>query len=175
MSAAAGAVADGFISHPFTSVEYLTGTVLPGVRAARTKAEAEGAAWTSRPFEVVGSVLTATGCTEEELRDNRRAVRERVAFYASTPAYRAVLETHGWGELHDELNRLSTRGRWQEMGELIDDEVYDTFAVAGEPAEVAREIHRRYAGVVTRLSVSGPDGADPELMLDVLAEIRALG
>jgi len=175
MTATAGAVADGFISHPFTSLEYLTGTVLPGVRAARAKAEAEGAAWTSRPFEVVGSVLTATGRTEEELAANFVQVRERVAFYASTPAYRGVLEAHGWGELHDELHQLSTRGRWREMGELIDDEVYGTFAVVGEPAEVAREIHRRYAGVVTRLSVSGPEDADPDLMLDVLTAVRALG
>jgi len=174
MTRTAGAVADGFISHPFTTVEYLTGTVLPGVRAARAEAEAAGDPWTARPFEVVGSVLTATGRTEEELSAQRTAVRERIAFYASTPAYRGVLETHGWGALHDELHPLSVRGRWREMGELIDDEVFDAFAVAGEPAEVAREIHRRFAGVLTRLSVSGPEGADPELVLDVLGEIRAL-
>ncbi|GAA4985434.1 TIGR03617 family F420-dependent LLM class oxidoreductase [Kitasatospora paranensis] len=175
MTAAAGAVADGLVCHPFSSLPYLTGTVLPGVLAARAKAEAEGAAWTSRPFEVVGSVLTATGRTEEELAANRVLIRERIAFYASTPAYRGVLDTHGWGGLHEELHRLSVRGRWQEMGELIDDEVFDAFAVAGEPAEAAREIHRRYAGRVTRLSVSGPSEADPDLMLDVLAAVRALG
>lgn len=175
MTEAAGAVADGFISHPFTSIEYLTGTVLPRVRAARAKSEAEEASWTSRPFEVVGNVLTATGRTEEELADNLRRVRERVAFYASTPAYRGVLETHGWGQLHDELHTLSVRGRWQEMGELIDDEVFDAFAVAGEPAAAAREIHRRYAGVVDRLSVSGPEDAAPEPLLDVLSELHSLG
>ncbi|MBC3840758.1 TIGR03617 family F420-dependent LLM class oxidoreductase [Streptacidiphilus sp. 4-A2] len=153
MASAAGAVADGFISHPFTSVEHLTGTVLPAVRAARAKAEADGAEWTDRPFEVVGNVLTATGRTEEELRANLLAVRERLAFYASTPAYRAVLDRHGWGELHERLHAMSVRGRWQEMGELIDDEVYDAFAVAGTPEEVARSIHQRYAGVVTRLAV----------------------
>ncbi|MEV4335369.1 TIGR03617 family F420-dependent LLM class oxidoreductase [Streptomyces sp. NPDC049597] len=175
MTATAGAVADGFISHPFTSVEYLTRQVLPGVRKARAEAEDGGAQWTARPFEAVGSVLTATGRTEEELHANHLAVRERVAFYASTPAYRPVMEAHGWTDLHEELHRLSVRGRWKEMGELIDDDVYRTFAVSGEPEEVAREIHRRYAGVVDRLCVSGPDDADPALTADVLTAVRDLG
>ncbi|MEV6109835.1 TIGR03617 family F420-dependent LLM class oxidoreductase [Streptomyces sp. NPDC051940] len=174
MTAAAGAVADGFISHVFTSVEYLGRRVLPGVRQARAEAEAAGAQWTRRPFEVVGNVFTAVGRTEEELRANVAAVRERIAFYASTPAYRPVLETHGWGDLHDELHRLSVRGRWQEMGEAVDDEVFDTFAVAGTPEDAAREIHRRYAGLVDRLAVSPPDGADPSLAMDVLAAVRDL-
>ncbi|MFD9129138.1 TIGR03617 family F420-dependent LLM class oxidoreductase, partial [Kitasatospora sp. NPDC059571] len=175
MTATAGAVADGFISHPFTSLHYLTRTVLPGIRTARAEAEASGAPWTTRPFEVVGSILTATGRTDEEITTNRLRVRERIAFYASTPAYRGVLDAHGWAGLHDELHRLSVRSRWQEMGGLIDDEVYDTFAVAGTPDEVAREIHHRYAGIVDRLSVSGPDEADPDLMLDVLTAVRELG
>ncbi|PBC66107.1 putative F420-dependent oxidoreductase, partial [Streptomyces sp. TLI_235] len=174
MVRAAGAVADGLICHPFSSVRHLTGTVLPGVRAARAAAEAAAEPWTSRPFEVVGAVLTATGRTEEELADSVRGVRERIAFYASTPAYRPVLEAHGWGALHDELHPLSVRGRWKEMGDLIDDEVFAAFAVAGEPAEAAREIHRRYTGVVTRLSVHGPDGAAAEPLLDVLGAVREL-
>ncbi|MBF9068880.1 TIGR03617 family F420-dependent LLM class oxidoreductase [Streptacidiphilus fuscans] len=174
MTAAAGAVADGFISHPFTTVPYLTEHVLPGVLAARAQAEAEGAAWTDRPFEVVGNVLAAIGRTEEELAANRVRVRERIAFYASTPAYRAVLDRHGWGELQDQLHPLSVRGRWQEMGALIDDAVFDAFAVAGTPAEAAAEVHRRYAGTVTRLSVHSPDDADPSLALDTLTALRQL-
>lgn len=174
MTQTAGAVADGFMSHPFTSIAYLTEKVLPGVREARAKSEAAGEPWTVRPFEVTGSVLTATGRTEEELAENLTRIRERVAFYGSTPAYRGVLELHGWGDLADELHQLSTQSRWEEMGRLIDGEVFDTFAVAGEPDQVAREIHRRYAGVVDRLSLSA-DGADPALLGDVLTRIRALG
>ncbi|MFI6847903.1 TIGR03617 family F420-dependent LLM class oxidoreductase [Kitasatospora sp. NPDC050467] len=175
MTRTAGAVADGFLSHPFTSVAYLTGQVLPGLAEARAGAEADGAAWTARPFEITGNVLTATGRTEEELHANRAAVRERLAFYASTPAYRPVLAQHGWEDLQEQLHHLSVRNRWQKMAALVDDEVLDTFAVTGPVEEVAREIHRRYAGLVTRLSVSLPDDADPELGLDVLAAVRALG
>ncbi len=174
MVRAAGAVADGFLSHPFTSVDYLTRQVLPALAEERGAAEAAGAAWTGRPFEIVGSVLTATGRTEEELRAHRASVRERLAFYASTPAYRPVLAQHGWEDLHEELHRLSLRGRWPEMAALIDDRVFDTFAVSGTVEEVAREIHHRYAGLATRVSASLPEDADPDLGLDVLDALRAL-
>ncbi|WP_354637794.1 TIGR03617 family F420-dependent LLM class oxidoreductase [Kitasatospora camelliae] len=175
MTATAGAVADGFISHPFTTVEYLRDRVLPGVRAARAGAEEAGEPWTDRPFEIAGNVLAATGRTEEEVAANRAALRERIAFYASTPAYLPVLALHGWQDLHEELHRLSLRGDWKRMAELIDDRVFDAFAVAGPVDRVAAEIHRRYDGLVTRLSVSSPDGADPALDVEVLTALRALG
>ncbi|MFI0980725.1 TIGR03617 family F420-dependent LLM class oxidoreductase [Streptomyces sp. NPDC021093] len=174
MVRSAGAVADGFVSHAFTTADYLRQRVLPVLAEARTGAEAQGAAWTARPFEVVGNVLTATGRSEEELKRSIGGVRERIAFYGSTPAYRMVLEQHGWGELHRELHSLSLRGRWGEMTDLVDDEVFATFAVAGSPAEVAREIHRRYRDVFTTLCVSAEPATDPEPALDVLTELRAL-
>ena len=149
--------------------------MLPGLTEARRQAEAEGAGWTGRPFETVGNVLTAVGRTEEELAANRAGVRERLAFYASTPAYRPVLAQHGWEDLQEELHTHSVRGRWAEMTALISDEVFDAFAVSGTVEEAAREIHRRYAGLVTRLSVHLPEDADQVLGLDVLAAVRALG
>ena len=44
-----------------------------------------------------------------------------------------MLDLHGWGGLQDELNALSKQGRWAEMGDLIDDEILNTFAVVAEP------------------------------------------
>ncbi|WP_079086790.1 TIGR03617 family F420-dependent LLM class oxidoreductase [Streptomyces silvensis] len=174
MVRSAGAVADGFVSHVFTTAEYVRQQVLPAIAEARSAAEAQGAAWTERPFEVVGNVLTATGRTEDELARSVRGVRERIAFYGSTPAYRKVLEQHGWGALHDELHALSLRGRWKEMGGLVDDEVFAAFAVAGSPAEAAREIHRRYRDVFTTVCVSWEPETGPAPALDVLTELRAL-
>jgi probable F420-dependent oxidoreductase len=171
MSAVAGEVGDGIVCHPLNSVSYLTEQLLPGVLKARDGSEAGGAAWTHRPFEVSGSVLTATGRTEEELAASVIDIRERIAFYASTPAYRAVLEHHGWGALQEELHTLSVRSRWQEMGLLIDDDVLRAFAVVGEPNAVGAEIRRRYEGVLTRLSVSLPQGVDAALAFEVLDAI----
>ena len=64
--------------------------------------------------------------------------RQQIAFYGSTPAYRGVLDVHGWGGLGDELNALSTiasrEDKWEAMGALIADEVLHAFAVVAEPA-----------------------------------------
>ena len=73
--------------------------------------------------------------------------RQQIAFYGSTPAYRGVLELHGWGGLQDELNALSKQGEWVQMGKLIDDEILNTFAVVGAPEQIAPELHRRYGDV----------------------------
>ena len=79
-------------------------------------------------------------------------MRKQIAFYGSTPAYRGVLDLHGWGALHEELHKLSKIGRWIEMGSLIDDDVLAAFAVLGTPREVAHELRRRFDGLFDRLS-----------------------
>ena len=68
------------------------------------------------------------------------AVKATIAFYGSTPAYRPVLELHGWEALADELHALSVGRRedkWTAMRDLVDDEVLATFAVVAEPDDVA--------------------------------------
>ena len=89
-------------------------------------------------------VFIVTGETEEEMARSRKQVKQQIAFYGSTPAYRPVLDTQGWGELQGELNAMSKRGLWVEMGELIGDDVLDAFTVQAEsPQDIA-------AGVVGR-------------------------
>jgi hypothetical protein len=76
------------------------------------------------------------------------AVRQQIAFYGSTPAYRPVLELHGWGALSEELLRLSKQGRWVEMGERIDDEVLETFAIVAEPGQIGDRLALRYGELI---------------------------
>lgn len=80
-------------------------------------------------------------------------MRAQIAFYASTPAYRRVLEIHGWGSLHDDLHHLARQDRWAEMGALIDDEVLDAFAIVAPPDEVGPRLAARYADVVDRVNL----------------------
>jgi probable F420-dependent oxidoreductase len=171
MCATAGAVADGFLAHAFTTREYLASQTLPVVRAARAKAEADGVPWCARPFEVTGHVLAAVGETSEEVESLKDGIRERIAFYGSTPAYRPVLELHGWGDLQTELQTLARAGRWPEMGRLVDDEVFDAFAVAGDPQTVAREVHRRYGDLVQGLCLTGGANQSNALLLAATAAI----
>ncbi|MBD0323049.1 MAG: TIGR03617 family F420-dependent LLM class oxidoreductase [Aldersonia sp.] len=162
MVAVAAEVADGLICHPLISRDHLVEFVLPTVeRVRRDHGRTE-------PFEMCGQIMVASGRTEEELDAAVDATRKQIAFYASTPAYRSVLERHDLGWLQDELNALSKAGRWDDMAALIRDDILSLFAVAGEPAEVVAELHRRFGGLLDRVSVSTAGGKSADVSLDIL-------
>jgi hypothetical protein len=103
-------------------------------------------------------------------------VRQQVAFYASTPSYRPVLDCHGWGETQERLAGLARRGAWGEMTGLISDEMLAEFAVAGAPDEVGELLVRRYAGLVDRLSPYGEScPRDDRFWRDLAAAVHAGG
>ena len=156
MTEVAGEVADGFLCHGFSTERYLREVTLPALARGRAKVGK-----TLDGFEISGPAFIATGFDETQLADAVAAVRQQISFYGSTPAYRKVLELHGWGDLQDELNALSKRDGWDRMPELIDDEVLHTFAVVGEPDQVAAELNRRYGDVVHRMTLTVPHQSDP--------------
>ncbi|WP_372349794.1 TIGR03617 family F420-dependent LLM class oxidoreductase [Streptomyces sp. KL116D] len=150
MTRTAGEVADGLLCHGFTTERYLREVTLPTIESGLASSGRK-----REDFTVSHLLLTATGRTEEEMATAVSATRRQIAFYGSTPAYRNVLDLHGWGELGDELHALSTsrrEDRWEAMGTLIDDDVLNAFAVVAEPDRVASEIDRRYGSLVDRLS-----------------------
>ena len=143
MTAVAGEVGDGFIAHPFASARYLHEVSLPALERGRRRGPARDR------FCVVASPLVGVAASEEEIASAREAVRRQLAFYGSTPAYRAALEVHGWGELGDLLNARSRRGDWDAMAALVPDDVVDEFSAVGRPAEVAARLRDRYRDVDT--------------------------
>jgi probable F420-dependent oxidoreductase len=163
MTGVAGEVADGFMCHGFTTERYLREVVVPSLRAGRERSgrDLDG-------FEISGLPFVVTGTTEEEVAASAAGVRDQIAFYAATPAYRPVLELHGWGDLQTELNAMTKAGRWKEMGSLLDDEMLNTFAIVAEPDRVAEEVLRRFRGVFTRMHLY----LKAELDADVQASIR---
>ena len=160
MTAVAGRVADGLLVHPLTSAAYLRERTVPMLREARG-GDLEGFTLGLAAFVVLGS-------DDEQRAAAEHAVRGQIAFYASTPAYRAVLDLHGWGELADELNGLSRRQAWAEMAALITDDVLDTFAVTGD---VAAGLRDRFAGTIDRISLYTPYPVDPALTDAVREEL----
>lgn len=162
MTEVAGEVADGFLVHGFTTERYLRDVTVPALRAGGLK---DG-------FEISGSPFVVTGRTDQEVQHAMDGVRAQIAFYGSTPAYRSVLELHGWGDLQGELNALSRQNRWAEMGALITDEILDAFAVVAEPDAVAAELARRYGDVMTRMTLYTPYDLDPEVALGIAARLR---
>lgn len=170
MTRVAGEVADGLLAHGFTTERYLREVTLPTVEAGLT---ASGR--TRADFSVSHLLLTATGRTEEEMARAVAGTRQQIAFYGSTPAYRSVLELHGWGELGDELHALSTsrrEDRWEAMSRIVDDEVLLTFAVVAEPERVAAEIRRRYGSLVDRVSFYTAYETDAEVWEPIVQELQ---
>jgi probable F420-dependent oxidoreductase len=164
MTKVAGRVADGILCHGFTTEAYLRERTLPALRAARGSLDG---------FVVSLPVFVILGSTEKERAAAEAGVRNQIAFYGSTPAYKPVLELHGWGSLADRLNELSRQQAWAEMGDLIDDDVLGTFAVSGgTPAEVAAGIQARFGDVITRLSFYMPYQADPAHVTALVAALR---
>jgi len=162
MTTVAGRVADGMLCHGFTTEQYVRERTIPALRAARGNLKG---------FTLCQPVLAVIGSDPEARAAAEVGVRRQIAFYGSTPAYRAVLELHGWGELGERLNLLSRRQEWIQMGDLITDDVLDAFAVSGTPAEVAAAIWQRFGDVATRVSLYTPYAADPA---DIAATTAAL-
>src|SRR5580692_4281103 len=124
MTGVAGRVADGILCHSFTTESYLRERTVPALIAARGNLDG---------FAVCLPVFVVLGRDGQARAKAEAGVRAQIAFYGSTPAYRPVLELHGWGALHEQLNQLSRRQEWAEMGKLITDDVLSAFAVAGTP------------------------------------------
>lgn len=167
MTEVAGEVADGMIIHPFSTLPYIESVTLPAIERGLEKSGRSRA-----DFEISYSCFVVTGRDEAELEAARRASKERIAFYGSTPAYRGVLESIGVGELQGELNAMSKQGRWQEMGTLVTDDILDAFGVVGEPDQIAPEMLRRYGSFTDRTSASFPV-SDGEQRAAIIAELRA--
>ena len=154
MTEVAGEVADGIIVHAFTTEKYLRETTLPALERGFAKAQAAGVAKSRENFEISYPCFVVTGRDERELESAKRATRQQIAFYGSTPAYKPVLDSVGAGELQPELNTMSKQGRWVEMGGLIDDDLMRQFAVVAEPEGIAEGIKSRFGDVVDRTSAA---------------------
>jgi probable F420-dependent oxidoreductase len=146
MTCMAGEVADGFLCHGFTTGRWIRERTVPALAEGRRRAgkPMEG-------FTVKAAIFLATG-TEAEVDAEVAAIRTHLAFYASTPAYKPILDLHGWGDLGPELTRLSKENRWSEMASLIDDDVLHAFAIVGPLEEVPALLAARCGGVVDRVS-----------------------
>jgi probable F420-dependent oxidoreductase len=168
MTEVCGEVADGMLAHGFTTERYLREVTLPALsrgfdRSGRRRED----------FEISCPIFVVTGDTDEAIERAMVGTKRQIAFYGSTPAYRGVLEIHGWGDLQPELNSLSKEGKWEEMGTRISDEVVEAFAVVAPPADVATHLLERYRGAVDRLSFYLPYQADGEAVAAMLEGFHA--
>ena len=167
MTEVAAEVGDGYFVHPFNTQQSMDKLSLAAVQRGLDKAGKS-----RDDYNVAVQVMTATGLNDESMEAAIGSARNQIAFYASTPAYLPVLECHGWEALQPEALKLTREGKWLELSKLVDDDMLNTFAVVGTPAEVARQLVERYNGKADRISpvVYQPD---LELLSALLGEIGA--
>ena len=167
MTEMCGEVADGLLAHAFTTRRYADEVTTPALLAGLRRAGRD-----RNGFQVSCPVFVVTGATDDEMAAATVATRKQIAFYGSTPAYRGVLDLHGWADLHTELHRLSKEGRWDAMGALVDDDVLRAFAVVAPLAELAGALRARCAGVIDRVLPAFPAGLPEDAIDAVLDELR---
>jgi hypothetical protein len=119
--------------------------VLPAIEQGATRA---GRQRTAISISTTAFVITST--------DDEPFVRAQIAFYASTPSYRAVMALHGWQEVAENLSALAGRGAWGEMPAMINDEMLNTFALVVPTGDLPAALEDRYRGLADRLSLYIP-------------------
>jgi probable F420-dependent oxidoreductase len=168
MTQVAGEVCDGFLVHPFTTRRYYDEVTLPALERGRSA----GGHYGMDGFVVSGRVFVAIGRNDEELERAIDGTKRQIAFYASTPAYRSVLDMHGFGDLQPELTRLTREGRWEEMPALIDQELLDAMVAVGDPDTVGREVARVWADVYERITLYVNYEIDPDVLAGTAEVVR---
>jgi probable F420-dependent oxidoreductase len=168
MTEVAGEVADGLIVHPFNSMPFLLNHALPAVhrglsRSGRARAD----------FILQINAIVITGETEQERAAATDSVRGLLGFYASTPAYRPPMEAVGYGDLQPELNRLSKEGRWDELGQHIDQQFLDAFTTSGQPHEIGGKLREKYGEHADRLAIYAPYAAPDSMWAGIIADLKA--
>ena len=169
LSRLAGELCDGFHVHPFHTPAYLDQVVLPAMR--------EGAESAGRSLDDcvrMSTVFVVTGSNDSEIEQSMPAVKQQIAFYASTPSYRPVLEASGW-DFGPELTAMSKRGRWEEMADIITDDVVAEVGVVATVDRLGSAIRERYDGRVQRIgfyNLGGVAGLDDDALAQVITDIK---
>src|SRR5579864_9109236 len=155
---------DGVKLHGFCTRKYLTDEIMPRIEA--------GLAKTGRGrerYEISGGGFLATGPDDASVAARFEWVRQRVAFYGSTPAYYPVFAVHGLEELGHKLNAMVRQGRWNELAKEVPDEVVHLFAAVGRHDQIVAAITERFGGLADALTLraDGVEGMPPDLVQDI--------
>lgn len=166
MTEVAGETCDGFLPHPFTTERYLREVTLPALQRGMDRGGR-----TSDAFQIGMTAMVVSGNNEEQMLSSKNTILGQIGFYGSTPAYKGVLDLHGWGDLHTELNILSKRGGWADMVNIIDDDVLNAFAVVTEPGNAATAIRARYGDIASRMGLYF--GLAPEVAAQITSDLKS--
>ncbi len=155
MARLAGELCDGLRLHPIATFRYTREVVRPAIEAGAKQAGRDPS-----EIDVIGAPFLAIARDEQGVEAARRALKQHIAFYASTRTYHAVLEFHGWLDIGHELHQMSREGKWKEMPERISDEMIEEWAIVGTRDELVGKLSERCSGVFSTV------------LLDLTPELR---
>jgi probable F420-dependent oxidoreductase len=167
----AGEVCDGIAIHGFSTFKYIREVLIPAVHEGARRAGKNPA-----DLQIRGGGMLATGRNDEEVAAARQTVRRRISFYGSTRSYSNVLKLHGWDDEAAHLHRLSIDGKWDEMVDVVTDEMVEEFAVVGTWDVISGKIHEKYAGINTQIGfAANPQNPDEEAQVkEILADLKQI-
>jgi len=158
---------DGVKLHGFCTKKYLTGEIMPRIEAGLAKTGR-----TRAQYEISGGGFLATGPDDAAVAERFEWVRQRVAFYGSTPAYYPVLAVHGLEDLGLKLNAMVRQGKWSEMAREVPDDVARLFAAVGRHDQLVGAIGERFGGLADALTLRADGGGG--MPLDLVQDIRRI-
>ena len=159
--------------HPATSGVH-AGVHRRGHVAGRAQGRRARAGRSLERFTVNMKPLIATAPDEQRLAQKVRDARARIAFYASTPSYRAAFAHVGLGELADRAKALSRAQQWEQLPPLIDDETLHRFVTVGTYDQIGGLLHDRFGDIVTHceFSVVVGDETDRAALAAMVADLH---
>ncbi|TDG13734.1 TIGR03617 family F420-dependent LLM class oxidoreductase [Seongchinamella unica] len=169
MTRMVGRIADGMITHPTnTPPQYIREVCLPRLQDGFDKACRSG-----DDFRLLLGPLTATGRDEASVAVEWEKQRNLLGFLYSTPAYWPSLELFGWQDKGQQLLDMTRAGNWQEMPNIITDEMLEKFVPRGTYDDIARIYRSRYGGLARRITFPMPENpADDELAAAAIARLK---
>lgn len=169
MARLGGELCDGLRLHPIGTFSYTKAVVLPAIAAGAAKAGR-----TLADINIIGAPFLATGATEAEVEKATRALKQHVAFYASTRTYHTVLAHHGWEDVGAQLHQLSREGKWQELPTLITDDMLAEWAVIATHDRLADAVRARCEGIFTTvlLDLPGALARDEDRVRGIVADLH---
>lgn len=154
-----GEIGDGFHAHSFHTVSYLRDVIIPAIEAGAVRSGRSRA-----DVSVSCAIFVVSGRNAEETEQAAIEAKRQIAFYASTPSYRTVLDANGWGDLGDKLSMMARQGQWADMWREISDDMLSQIAVVAPPDELAYQVKARYEGLLDRVGYYFPFRPEEEAL-----------
>lgn len=170
MVAVAGEVADGVRLHPVCTPRFIDEEVAPALARGADRTDRDPMA-----VEVCMKPLVGTAPDERALEVVAETIRQRVAFYLSTPSYRRTFELHGWSDEAVRASRLSKTQDWDALPGLVSDEMLHTVATLGTYDTIGAKLNERYGRRVDRIeySMAVTNSEEAEVLAGILGVLRS--